>query len=106
MRDFADTPVGRYQERVCGILASLSLLVEANERMKLRGGSLRWVYQREMEHHFETAVYDTLRLLQLLTHGRDIATSANLKDLCENGYSAFIDIIDANEDRFDLVPWE
>lgn len=82
MRDFADTPKGWYQEKVCGILASLSLLVEANERMNLRGGSLHWIYQREMEHHFERAVYDTLHLLQMLTHGRDIATSANLKDLC------------------------
>ena len=106
MRDFADTPMGWYQEKVCGILASLSLLVEADQRMKLRGGSLRWVYQREMEHHFERAVYDTLRLLQILTHGGDIATSANLKDFCENGYLAFINLIDANEDRLDLVPWE
>ena len=62
-----------------------ALLVEADERMKLRGGSLRWIYQREMEHHFEMAVYDTLRLLQVLTHGGNIATSANLKALCENG---------------------
>ena len=107
MRDFADTPTGWYQERVCGILASLSLLIEADERMKLRGGSLGWIYKREMEHHFERAVFDTLRLLQLLTHGRrDIATSANLKALLENGYSAFINIIDAHEDEFDLEPWE
>lgn len=102
MRDFADTPQGWYQEKACGILASLSLVIEANDRMKSRGGSLRWVYSHEMEHHFKRAVFDTLRLLQILTHDTDIASSANLKAICENGYSAFIDIIDGNMDGFDL----
>ena len=93
---------GWYQEKACGILASLSLAAEANDRMKIRGGSLRWIYQHGMEHHFERTVFDTLRLLQILTHDTDIANSANLKALCEKGYLAFIDIIDSNVDRFDL----
>ena len=49
---FADTSKGWYQERTCGILASLSLAVDASERMKGRSGALRWLYQHEMEYHF------------------------------------------------------
>ena len=85
---FADTPKGWYQERACGILASLSLAVDANERMKGRSGALRWLYQHEMEYHFKRAVFDTLRLLQMLTH--------------ERGHTAFNNILDGNMDGFDL----
>ena len=99
---FADTPKGWYQERVCGILASLSLVVEANNRMGISGGSLRWLYYHTMEFHFEQAVFDTLRLLQILSHDTDIANGTNLKAICEKGYPAFIKIIDGNMDGFDL----
>ena len=103
---FADTPRGWYQEKACGILASLSLIIDARERMYGRSGSLRWVYQHEMEHHFEQAVYDTLRLLQILSPDTDIASKANLDSICENGHLAFIDIMDGNMNGFDLEPEE
>ena len=99
---FADTPKGWYQEKACGILASLSLVIDANERMHIRGGSLQWVYRHEMEHHFKQAIFDTLRLLQILTHDTDIANNANLTSICKNGHLAFTDIIDGNMDGFDL----
>lgn len=99
---FADTPKGWYQERACGILASLSLAVDANERMKGRSGSLRWLYQHEMEYHFQRAVFDTLRLLQVLTHDTNFASSGNLADICEKGHAAFNNIIDSNMSGFDL----
>ena len=99
---FADTPKGWYQERACGILASLSLAVDANERMKGRSGALRWLYQHEMEYHFKRAVFDPLRLLQMLTHDTDFANSGNLADICERGHTAFNNILDGNMDGFDL----
>ena len=55
-----------------------------------------------MEYHFERAVFDTLRLLQILTHDTDLANSTNLKAICEEGHSAFINIVDSNIDGFDL----
>ena len=102
MKDFADTPRGWYQDKACDILASLSLMIEAHERMQLRGGPLHWVHYHEIEYHFKRAVYDTLRLLQILTHDTDIANDANLKALLNNGYSAFVEIIDGNVNGFDL----
>lgn len=83
-------------------MASLSLVVDANERMRDRSGALRWLYQHEMEYHFKRAVFDTLRLLQILTHDADFASSDNLVDICEKGHTAFINIIDGNIDGFDL----
>lgn len=100
---FADTKKGWYQERTCSILAALSLVVEANNRMDSMGGSpLRWVYYHAMQYHFERAVFDTLRLLQILTRGTDIANSANVKAICEEGHMGFLNIIDGNMDGFDL----
>lgn len=99
---FADTPQAWYQERACGILASLSLVVDANDRMKGRSGDLHWLYYHEMEYHFKRAVFDTLRLLQILTHDTDIANSTNLTSICERGHLAFTNIIDGNMDGFDL----
>lgn len=99
---FADTPKGWYQEMACGILASLSLAVDANERMKGRYGTLRWVYLHEMEYHFERAVFDTLRLLQMLSHDTDFTNSSNLSDICNKGHMAFINIFDANMDGLEL----
>lgn len=99
---FADTPKGWYQERVCGILASLSLVVDASERMRGRSGSLHELYHREREYHFKRAVFDALRLLQILTHDTDIANSTNLTSICERGHLAFTNIIDGNMDGFDL----
>ena len=99
---FADTPKGWYQDSVCGILASLSLAVDADNRMKLRDGSLHWVYYHEREYHFQKAVFDTLRLLQILTHDTNFANNTNLTAICEKGHSAFNNIIDENMDGFDL----
>ena len=99
---FADTPKGWYQARACGILASLSLMVDTYNRMQNRGGSLRWLYQHEIEYHFGQAVFDTLRLLQMLTNNTNIAASTNLDSILDKGHSAFDNIIDDNMDGFDL----
>ena len=65
-------------------------------------GALRWLYQHEMEYHFMLAVFDTLRLLQVLTHDTGFASSGNLADICEKGHVAFNNIIDSNMNGFDL----
>ena len=99
---FTDTPRGWYQEKVCNILASLSLAVEAYGRMETGGAALHWLYYHTMEYHFERAVFDTLRLLDCLTQSGGFANSVNVKDICENGHFGFMNIIDGNMDKFKL----
>lgn len=101
---FADTPRAWYQEHTCNILASLSLMVEAHDRLinTDRGSSLYFLYYHEAEYHFSRTILETLRLLQILMHDVDIANSTNVKAICKHGHLAFMDIIDANMDGFDL----
>lgn len=70
--------------------------------MMLRGGSLRWIYLHEMDYHFKRAIFDTLRLLQILTHDTNIASKANLEAIYKEGYRGFIEVIDSNVNGFDL----
>ena len=101
---FADTPRAWYQEYTCNILASLSLVVEANKRLENsdRGSSLYRLYYHEMAYHFDRTILETLRLLQVLMHDVDIANDANVQAICKRGHLAFMDIIDGNMDGFDL----
>ena len=99
---FTDTPSGWYQEKACNILASLSMVIEAHDRMTTRGDGLHWLYYHTMEYHFERAVFDTLRLLDCLTQSGGFANSANVKDICENGHQGFVNVIDGNMDQFKL----
>ena len=99
---FVDSRKGWYQERACSILASLCLTAETNDIMKSMGGAMRWVYYDAMQHHFERAVLDTLRLLDLLAHDTDFTNSANLKAICEGDHMAFLKIMFDNMDGLAL----
>lgn len=90
---FADTTEAACQDRVCSILASLSLMVDAKKHMGDCNGNLRWLYQRETEYHYRRAVFEALRLLGLLIHDAGIANGTNLDHLCESGHIALEDLI-------------
>lgn len=98
---FADTMEATYQDRVCSILASLSLMVDAWNRMGDCNGNLRWIYHREMEYYYSRALMDALRLLGILIHDTSIANSTNLAHFCQNGHVALEDLISKNLYRFD-----
>lgn len=98
---FADTTEAAYQDRVCSILASLSLMVDAQKHSGDCNGNLRWLYRREMEYHYRRAVFETLRLLGILIHDTGIVNETNLNRLCENGHTALEDLISRYAKCFD-----
>ena len=98
---FADTTEAAYQDRVCSILASLSLMVDARKHMGDCSGNLRWLYQREMEYHYKRAVFEALRLLGILIHDTGIANGTNLDHLCESGHTALDNLISRYVKGFD-----
>lgn len=98
---FADTSDGDIQDRACSILVSLSMVVDAARRKGNGNGCTSWVYHHEMKHHYQRAILDTLRLLQVYAHGEGLATPENVERICEMGHSALADIIESNIDQFD-----
>lgn len=98
---FADTMQADTQDRVCSILASLSLMVDTKKRMENFSGNTRWLYRHELEHQYKWAVFNTLRLLGILTHS-DMGNSANADRICEMGHRAFEDIISEYGGCFDV----
>lgn len=100
--EFADSMKADTQDRVCSILASLSLMVDAYKRMRNFNGNMRWVYWHDMEHQYKWAIFSTLRLLGILTHS-DIGNSTNVDRICDMGHSAFEDIIHECMEGFDTL---
>jgi len=98
--EFADSMNADTQDRVCSILASLSLMVDTHKRMRNFNGNMQWVYRHEMEHHYKWAIFNTLRLLGILTHS-SIGNSANVDRICDMGHAAFEEIIYECADGFD-----
>ena len=98
---FADTADGDIQDRACSILVSLSMVVDAAKRKGTGNVCTSLVYHHEMQHHYQRAVFDTLRLLQVYAHGDGFATAENVEHICQMGHSALEDMINANIDQFD-----
>lgn len=100
---FVDSKEADVQDRVCSILASLCLVVDVKKHMSNfgKGTNTYWVYWHEMEHHFNWAMFNTLRLLGILTHS-DVGNSANVDRLCDMGHTAFEDLIRELAESFDV----
>lgn len=92
------------QDRVCSILASLCLMADARKHIRYFsvGTNTYWVYWHEIEHHYKQAVFNTLRLLGILTHS-DIDNSQNVDRICDMGHMAFEDIIREHAECFDTA---
>lgn len=98
---FADTAEGDRQDRACSILVSLSLLADTAKRRAACNGNMRYVYQHELEYHFERAIYDALRLLGVSIGCVEVASVTNVDRIVSRGYQALMDILEQYEEFFD-----
>lgn len=99
---FADTMEADRQDRACGLLVSLSLLADTAKRRGRCNGSMSYVYQHELEHHYERALYDALRILGVSIGRTEIANSINVERIKNKGHEALMDILEEYEESFDL----
>ena len=100
---FADTVEADRQDRACALLINLSLLADTAKRRAACSGNshVRFLYQKELHYHYESVVYDALRLCGVFIGKTEIASAANVDRICDRGHQALMEILEEYEECFD-----
>lgn len=98
---FKDNPTADFQDRVCSVLLSLSMLADAEKRKISVNGELARIYRQEQQYHYQRAVLNTLRLLGAVIGHTELANDTNLDRICEEGHLGFQSMIEQYEAYFE-----
>lgn len=100
---FKDNSSADLQDRVCGILLSLSMIADAENRKISGSGELARLYRQEQRYHYQRAVLNTLRLLGVLIGHTELANQTVLESICERGCDGFQAMITQYEPYLDTL---